>query len=78
MIVTTLAMAGHRLGWVGMATQSGVELVLTLPIVLRAGAPFFVRDWQSVVQRGPNMWPAGARQRCCAWPPAWTRAASIR
>lgn len=78
MVVTTLAMAGHRLGWVGMATQSGVELVLTLPIVLWAGAPFFVRDWQSVVQRSPNMWPAGARQRCCAWPPAWTRAASIR
>ena len=56
MIVTTLAMAGHRLGWVGMATQSGVELVLTLPIVLWAGAPFFVRGWQSVVQRSPNMW----------------------
>ena len=55
-IVTTLAMAGHRLGWVGMATQSGVELVLTLPIVLWAGAPFFVRGWQSVVQRSPNMW----------------------
>ena len=54
-IVTTLAMAGHRLGWVGMA-QSGVELVLTLPIVLWAGAPFFVRGWQSVVQRSPNMW----------------------
>ena len=55
-IVTTLAMAGHRLGWVGMATQSGVELVLTLLIVLWAGAPFFVRGWQSVVQRSPNMW----------------------
>ena len=55
-IVTTLAMAGHRLGWVGMATQSGVELVLTLPIVLWAGAPFFVRGWQSVVQRSHNMW----------------------
>ncbi|ABM42762.1 heavy metal translocating P-type ATPase [Acidovorax sp. JS42] len=54
-IVTTLAMAGHRLGWVGMA-QSGVELVLTLPIVLWAGAPFFVRGWQSVAQRSPNMW----------------------
>lgn len=55
-VVTTLAMAGHRLGWVGIATQSGVELVLTLPIVLWAGAPFFVRGWQSVVQRSPNMW----------------------
>ncbi|QJY32776.1 copper-translocating P-type ATPase [Diaphorobacter sp. JS3050] len=55
-IVTTLAMAGHRLGWVGMATQSGVELVLTLLIVLWVGAPFFVRGWQSVVQRSPNMW----------------------
>jgi Cu+-exporting ATPase len=39
-----------------MATQSWVELVLTLPIVLWAGWPFFVRGAQSVRQRSPNMW----------------------
>jgi P-type Cu+ transporter len=55
-IVTLLAMFGHRLGWFGMATQSGIELVLSLPIVLWAGAPFFVRGVQSIVNRSPNMW----------------------
>lgn len=55
-VVTVLAMAGHRLGWFDMAVQSWVELVLSVPIVLWAGWPFFVRGWQSVVHRSPNMW----------------------
>ena len=55
-IVTVLAMFGHRLGWFDMARQSWIELVLTLPIVLWAGAPFFVRGAQSIVNRSPNMW----------------------
>lgn len=55
-IVTVLAMSGHQLGWFGMATQSWVELVLSIPIVLWAGWPFFARGWQSVVNRSPNMW----------------------
>jgi len=55
-IVTTLAMFGHRLGWVDMATQSWIELVLSLPVVFWAGWPFFVRGAQSVRQRSPNMW----------------------
>ena len=55
-VVTFLAMAGHRLQWFDMATQSWIELVLTLPIVLWAGWPFFVRGVQSIVNRSPNMW----------------------
>ena len=55
-VVTLLAMFGHRLGWFNMALQSWIELVLALPIVLWAGWPFFVRGWQSVVHRSPNMW----------------------
>jgi P-type Cu+ transporter len=55
-IVTVLAMFGHRLGWMAMGTQSWVELVLSVPIVLWAGWPFFVRGAQSVVNRSPNMW----------------------
>ena len=55
-IVATLAMVGHRLGWMAMATQSWVELALTVPVVLWAGWPFFVRGAQSVVNRSPNMW----------------------
>ena len=55
-IVTVLAMAGHRLQWVEVATQSWIELALSLPIVLWAGWPFFVRAVQSVIHRSPNMW----------------------
>jgi Cu+-exporting ATPase len=55
-IVTFLAMLGHRLQWFEMATQSWIELVLTLPIVLWAGWPFFERGIQSVINRSPNMW----------------------
>ncbi len=55
-VVTVLAMFGHQLGWMAMNTQSWVELVLTVPIVLWAGWPFFVRGAQSVVNRSPNMW----------------------
>lgn len=55
-IVTILAMAGHRLQWFEMATQSWIELVLTLPIVLWAGWPFFQRGVHSIINRSPNMW----------------------
>ena len=54
--VTVLAMFGHRLGWFDMATQSWLELVLSLPVVLWTGWPFFVRAWQSIARRSPNMW----------------------
>ena len=55
-IVTVLAMAGHRLQWFEMATQSWIELMLSLPVVLWAGWPFFERAVQSVRRRSPNMW----------------------
>ncbi|MGV8864789.1 MAG: heavy metal translocating P-type ATPase [Pseudomonas sp.] len=55
-IVATLAMFGHQLGWFDMTTQSWVELTLSLPVVLWAGWPFFARGAQSVIQRSPNMW----------------------
>ncbi|WP_273284268.1 copper-transporting P-type ATPase [Methylibium petroleiphilum] len=55
-IVTLLAMVGHRLQWFGVGVQSWVELVLSVPIVLWAGWPFFVRGVQSIRLRSPNMW----------------------
>ncbi len=55
-VVTVLAMAGHRLQLFEMATQSWIELLLTLPIVLWAGWPFFERGAQSFINRSPNMW----------------------
>ena len=56
LVVLVLAMFGHRLQWFDMMTQSWIELVLSLPIVLWAGMPFFKRGVQSVVNRSPNMW----------------------
>jgi Cu+-exporting ATPase len=55
-VVTVLAMFGHRLGLLDPRTQTWVELVLSLPIVLWAGWPFFVRGARSVANRSPNMW----------------------
>ena len=55
-VVTFLAMAGHRLRWFDMSVQSWIEFALSLPIVIWAGWPFFSRGWQSVVNRSPNMW----------------------
>lgn len=54
-IVMALAMVGHRLGWMSMATQSWVELVLATPVVLWAGWPFLERGVQSIGNRSPNM-----------------------
>ena len=55
-MVFVLAMFGHRFQWMDMTVQSWVELVLSIPIVLWAGWPFFTRGWQSVVNLSPNMW----------------------
>lgn len=56
LIVVFLAMFGHQFNWFEMGVQSWIELVLTLPIVFWAGWPFFVRCWQSILNRSPNMW----------------------
>ena len=55
-IVTFLAMAGHYFESISPATRTWLELALSAPVVLWAGAPFFVRGWQSIVTRHPNMW----------------------
>ena len=39
-----------------MQVQTWVELALSLPVVLWTGWPFFVRGWQSLLHRSPNMW----------------------
>ncbi len=55
-VVTVLAMFGHKMQWFEARTQTWIELALSLPIVLWAGWPFFSRGWSSVVNRSPNMW----------------------
>jgi Cu+-exporting ATPase len=55
-MVFVLAMFGHRLQWMSMASQGWVEFALATPIVAWAGFPFFQRGWMSLVNRSPNMW----------------------
>lgn len=54
--VFALAMFGHMLFPDGLPHQSIIELVLSTPVVLWAGWPFFVRCGQSIRHRSPNMW----------------------
>jgi Cu+-exporting ATPase len=56
LIVVALAMLGHQLSALSPTQRTWLELLLSMPIVLWAGWPFFVRGWQSVVLRSPNMW----------------------
>ncbi len=55
-VVTFLAMAGHRLAWFEPRMQTWIELALTLPVALWAGWPFYARGVQSVIRHSPNMW----------------------
>ena len=55
-VVTALAMLGHRMFHGGIPGQSWIELALSTPVVLYAGWPFFVRCARSIVHRSPNMW----------------------
>jgi Cu+-exporting ATPase len=43
----------HRI--MGSAAGPWIELLLATPVVLWGGWPFFVRAWQSVINRSPNM-----------------------
>jgi Cu+-exporting ATPase len=54
--VTLLAMTAHRFFPGGVPHQNWIELVLSTPVVLWAGWPFFVRWAQSIRNRSPNMW----------------------
>ncbi len=56
LVVTSMAMFGHRLVEGGIPAQSWVELAISTPVVLWAGRPFFARWGQSIKNRSPNMW----------------------
>jgi len=55
-VVTALAMAGHYLTGLSVGARTWLELVLSAPIVLWAGWPFFTRCVDSIRRRSPNMW----------------------
>ena len=54
--VFVIEMGGHLLGHLVPPLWSNwISLVLSTPVVLWAGAPFFVRGWRSVMTRNLNM-----------------------
>ena len=54
--VAALAMAGHGIDGLTACTRSWLELLLSTPVVVWAGWPFFRRWAQSLARRHPNMW----------------------
>jgi Cu+-exporting ATPase len=53
-----LEMGGHLVGghgWVDQTLSNWIQFAFATPVVLRAGWPFFVRGWQSLVTRNLNM-----------------------
>ncbi|MXN79089.1 heavy metal translocating P-type ATPase [Burkholderia sp. 4701] len=55
-IVFVLAMFGHQFQLMPSSTESWVEFVLSSPVILWAGFPFFARCVRSFIHRSPNMW----------------------
>ena len=56
LLVLLLAMFGHRLSGLSATVRTWLELALSTPVVLWAGAPFFVRCAQSLRSGKLNMW----------------------
>jgi len=69
--VVVLEMGGHLTGLMhfvgGPAVGNWLQLLLATPVVLWAGWPFFVRGWQSVVNRSLNMFSLIALGTGVAW-----------
>ena len=68
--VFILEMGGHVSGLamkVGMQNSNWIHLLLSTPVVLWAGWPFFVRSWQSLVTRNLNMFTLIALGTGVAW-----------
>jgi Cu+-exporting ATPase len=55
-VVLALAMLGHRLPLLSVEARTWIELVLSTPVIVWAGAPFFARCVSSIRNRAPNMW----------------------
>ncbi|MFQ8433128.1 heavy metal translocating P-type ATPase [Amaricoccus sp. W119] len=70
MPVFLLEMGGHLVDLhsaIAPQTSNWIQLVLATPVVLWAGWPFFVRGWQSVMNRHLNMFTLIAMGTGAAW-----------
>jgi Cu+-exporting ATPase len=68
--VLALEMGGHLIGldhYIPRSTSNWVQMGFATPVVLWAGWPFFVRGWQSLVNRSLNMFTLIAMGTGVAW-----------
>ncbi len=68
--VIALEMGGHLTGLdhiLSRVTSNWLQLALATPVVLWAGWPFFVRGWQSLLNRNLNMFTLIAMGTGVAW-----------
>jgi len=68
--VFILEMGGHLTGLthaIGQQTSNWIQMLFATPVVLWAGWPFFVRGWQSLVNRSLNMFTLIAMGTGVAW-----------
>jgi P-type Cu+ transporter len=68
--VFVLEMGAHVAGahrWIEPTLSNYVQFALATPVVLWAGAPFFVRGWQSILTRNLNMFTLIAIGTGVAW-----------
>ncbi len=68
--VFVLEMGGHLFGlnqYIDQRVSNWVQFFLATPVVLWAGWPFFVRGWQSLVNRSLNMFTLIAMGTGAAW-----------
>ena len=45
-----------KISFVATSTLGWIQLGLTIPIMVWAADSFFIRGWQSIIHRAPNMW----------------------
>jgi Cu+-exporting ATPase len=68
--VVALEMGGHLTGlshYLSQQSSNWIQMLLATPVVLWAGWPFFVRGWQSLVNRSLNMFTLIAMGTGMAW-----------
>jgi Cu+-exporting ATPase len=68
--VVALEMGFHLTGlahYMSQTTSNWLQMILATPVVLWGGWPFFVRGWQSVVNRNLNMFTLIAMGTGVAW-----------
>jgi Cu+-exporting ATPase len=51
-----LSLLESKISFLGGPALSWIQLGLSLPIIFWAGDSFFIRGWQSIIHRAPNMW----------------------